>query len=133
MRVVLDLPLQTASAVIARADGRTLDMGVWLSPKRHYGIQSVSMNGSQPLSGGGFTARSRDDLPMRMSNYTLYDATGDSSAPVPTYFCGNRALPKHCSERASGLQRTGWLIAVTPMSAREQRRRAQRRNATLRH
>ncbi len=105
-----------------RSDGRTIDMGVWLSPKRHYGIQSLLMNGSKPVAGAGFNAVSKDDLPMQLSSYTLDDATGDTDALVPTYFAETMCLPRFCSERAVGFTRTGWLIAVTPMAAREQRR-----------
>ncbi len=105
-----------------RADGRTIDMGIWLSPKRHYGIQSLLMNGSKPVAGAGFTATSADALPMQLSSYTLDDATGDTKELVPTYFAETMCLPSFCSERAMGFTRTGWLIAVTPMVAREQRR-----------
>ncbi len=105
-----------------RADGRMIDMGVWLSPKRHYGIQSLLMNGSKPVAGAGFTASSGDELPMQFSSYTLDDATGDTKDLVPTYFAETMCLPRFCSERALGFTRKGWLIAVTPMAAREQRR-----------
>ncbi len=105
-----------------RTDGRVIDMGIWLSPKRHYGIQSLLMNGSKPVAGAGFAASSGDELPMQLSSYTLDDATGDTKDLVPTYFAETMCLPRFCSERAVGFTRTGWLIAVTPMAAREQRR-----------
>ncbi len=105
-----------------RSDGRTLDMGVWLSPKRHYGIQSLLMNGSHPLAGGGFIATSRDSLPMQLFSYTLTDGMTDDGSLVPTLFAETMCLPDHCSEQALGFKRKGWLIALSPMAAREQRR-----------
>ncbi len=105
-----------------RIDGASVDIGVWLSPKRHYGIQSLLMNGSHPVLRGGFQVHSQDGLPMELSSYTLSDASGDTPAPVPTFFGETMCLPTRCGEQAVGFRPKGWIVALSPMTTAEVRR-----------
>ena len=109
-------------AAYRTADGRAVDVGLWLSPSRHYAIQSQRMNGSRPLTGAEFDARSSDGMPMQFASFTLEDTAVDESAtPRPTYFAETLCRTDRCAEQERGFQRTGWFVANAPIAAGEER------------
>ena len=105
-----------------RDDGTRIDMAVWLSPKRHYAIQSRLMNGSKPLVGGQLRTNAAASLPVELSTFTLQDDLIDNSAPIPTFFAETICVPSHCSVQESGFQQTGWVVALNPVDYRMRRR-----------
>lgn len=105
-----------------REDGANVDLAVWLSPKRHYAIQSRLMNGSKPLVGSSLEAQSADAMAVDLSTFTLQDDMLASSLPIPTFFAETVCLPSHCSVQESGFQQNGWIVAVNPMDLKMSRR-----------
>ena len=105
-----------------RDDGTSIAMAIWLSPKRHYAIQSRLMNGSKPLVGQSLQARDAASLRIELSTFTLQDDLIDNSPPIPTFFAETVCLPSHCGIQESGFRQTGWIFARNPIDLRMSRR-----------
>ncbi len=105
-----------------RDDGASIALAVWLSPKRHYAIQSRLMNGSKPLVGNHLNTTAADALPVELSTFTLQDDLVEHSLPIPTYFAETICVRSHCSVQEAGFQQTGWIIALNPVDVRMNRR-----------
>ncbi len=100
-----------------RADGVHVAMAMWLSPNRHFAIQSRMMNGSKPIVSGSFNAHTADGMPMELSSFTLNDDLVYGSPPTPTFFAETTCTPKLCSQQEFGFNRQGWLVGVTPAAS----------------
>ena len=100
----------------------TVDVAVWLSPKRHYAIQSRLMNGSKPLVGNSLQTQDAAALPVELSTFTLEDDLIENSPPIPTFFAETVCLPSYCSVQESGFRQAGWIFALNPVDVRMSRR-----------
>ena len=100
---------------------RSIDLALWLSPTRHFAIQSRLMSGSKPVLGGTFQSSAGGNLPMQLSSFTLLDAAQDTPTPIPTFFAETVCRPTRCTEQDVDFQRKGWHIALQPVAAHEER------------
>jgi len=103
-------------ATYTHADGRKVDLGIWLLPFQHVALRSRQIRGVNASWEGGMQATATGDIPVQFSSYVSQDDLG--SASLQAFYAETICLPRHCSSYATGFGKTGWSIAVGPTALR---------------